>query len=142
MRTLALPSCYRCRGPAAGQHVAGLHLPVALHHGVHLPLSHQRLHHGDVELAGGLGFATTDATDRLRSDIQEGLQPLLPLAQQLGPMHQHQGVDPTARQNPCYHHRFPGGRRCLQHADVMAQHRVHGSLLVIAKLAREHQFQR
>jgi hypothetical protein len=57
------------------------HLPVALHHGVHLPLPYQRLHHRDVELAGGPRLAATDATDRLRSDIQEGVEPLLPLAQ-------------------------------------------------------------
>ena len=113
----------------------------ALHHWVHLSLPHQRLHHGDVELAGGLGFASTDATDRLRSDIQKGVEPLLPFAQQRRPMLQHQGVDPAARQDRCCHNRFPESRRCLQHADVMAQHRFDGGLLVSAQLARERQLQ-
>ena len=45
------------------------HLPVVLHHGVHLPLPHQGLHHGDVEAAGGFDLAATDATDRFSGDV-------------------------------------------------------------------------
>ncbi len=117
------------------------HLAVALHHGIHLPFAHQRLHHSDVELAGGFGLTPTDGTDRLWRDVQERLQPLLPLAQQFGPMHQHQGVHSTARQDRRRHHRFPEGCRRLQHADVVAQHRRHRRLLVIPQLTRECQLQ-
>ena len=57
-------------------------------------------------------------------------------------MHQHQGVDPAARQDRCCHNGFPEGCRRLQHADVMAQHCLHCGLLVSAQLARERQLQR
>ena len=95
-----------------------------------LALAGQRLHHGNVDPAGGPGLAAADGTDHFLADLEERMQALLPLPQQLGAMDQDQGVHATARDQCRCRYRLAERSRCAQYADVVTEHRLGGSLLV------------
>jgi hypothetical protein len=50
---------------------------------------------GDVNLAGGLGLATTDCAQHSFFETEESLQTLLPLREQISTVHEHESVDAT-----------------------------------------------
>ena len=113
------------------------HLPVALHKWIDFALARKRLHHRDVDLAGGLVFAAADDADHILACIQEGGKARLPLLEQFRAMDQHQGVDAAPGDDRCGRHRFAEGRWRAQHTVVVSQHRRHGGFLIRAQRAAE-----
>jgi hypothetical protein len=108
-------------------------------------LPEQRLHHRDVDLAGGPGLAAANGPDHALTqcvDAQERLQPLLPLLEQLGAVHQHQRVDAAPGDQRRGGNGLAECGRCAQDAGVVTQHRGNGFLLVRPQRAAEAQVQR
>ena len=105
-------------------------LSVSLDQGVHLALAGQRLHHGDVDLAGGFGFATANGANHALADAQERLQTLLPLLEQLSSVHQYQGVDTSPGNHRCGGNRLAKGRWRTQHPGIVGEHSGNGSLML------------
>ena len=109
---------------------------VVLDEPIDFALAAERLHQGDVDASGRLRLAAADRADAglvltfVAGLGQEGLQPLAPLTQQLGPMDQDQGVHtPCGNQRGCGHRLSEGGRRA-QDTSVVGQHGVDRLLLV------------
>ncbi|OIQ72318.1 hypothetical protein GALL_460570 [mine drainage metagenome] len=118
------------------------HLSVALDQRAHLALAGQGLHHGNVDLAGRLGLAAADGADHALADAQKRLQPLLPLLQQLGAMHQHQGVDAPPGDHRGGDDRLAEGRRRAEHPGIKGLHRCDGGRLVLTQTADKRHVQR
>ena len=106
------------------------HLPIVLDQRIHLALAGQGLRHGDIDLAGGFGFATANGADHALADAQERLQTFLPLLEQLSSVHQHQGVDTSPGNHRGGGDRLAEGRRRAQHPGIVGEHSGNGSLLV------------
>jgi hypothetical protein len=66
------------------------HLPVAFHQWIDLALTRKRLHHRDVDLAGGLVLAAADDTDHALARLQKCGKAHLPLLEQFRAVHQNQ----------------------------------------------------
>ena len=105
-------------------------VPVVLHELAGLTLPRERLHHRDVDLAGGLGFAAPDGADHALADAQEGLQPRLPLLEQFGAMYQHQCVHAASGDQRRGRDGLAERGRRAQDSRVVAEHCGNRRLLV------------
>ena len=84
----------------------------------------------------GFGLAAADGADHSFADTKEGLQTFLPLLEQFGSMHQHQGIHAAPGDHRCRRDRLAEGGGRAQHAGIVAQHRRDGRFLIGAQACR------
>ncbi len=117
-------------------------LVVIFHKVTDLAFARQRLHDSYIDLAGELGLAAAQGADDFFADAEERLQAFLPLPEQLGPVHKHQGIHTPPGNERCGTHGFTEGRWREEDTGVMCLHGGNGRFLVRTHSAEETDIQR
>ncbi|MCY1358932.1 hypothetical protein D9M68_702230 [compost metagenome] len=107
-------------------------LPVIFNLLADLTLPRQGLHDGNIDDACRLGLTTTDGADCRFVCTQKRLQPLLPLLEQLRPVHQNQRVHTTPGNQRGSRDGFSKSSGRTENPDVVRQHAFESSLLIRA----------
>jgi hypothetical protein len=102
----------------------------------------EALDQGDVDVSRSPGLSSTDLSDLIDGDIEKCGQPFAPLVEQLGSMHENQGIRLSRRDQICCCYRLPESSSGAQYALIVLQNLCNRVRLMVAQVPSEFNINR